>query len=126
MAKITVDIAADPEYVSGNEGEYDRWEQYLTVTLRNYFPKLIIEHLDEMPYLEDLEITQDDVEATYRVDPQAWEGYMITLYIDKARPQDQMTWVLVRTHVRQAVFDWFRSKDFTPFRMSLDIEWKED
>ncbi len=125
-AKIEVDIVVPSEFLPPDNHNYERWEQYLTRALAEYFPRLIEELCAEDSYLENLGIERSDVVATYRSDDvHVRGGYIITLYINGEEYPGQKIYVNMKTSLGHAIISWFRSKEIENFRMSPDIEWRD-
>lgn len=125
--KIEVDIVVPNEFVPPPGNDFDKWEQFLTLTLKDYFPRLIEECCDKVPYLDELDFMFENVSAHYReAEIHARGGYWITIHIKGAPEPEQRIIVNLRTELQLALLNWFRSKDLSTVRLApLDIEWHD-
>lgn len=125
--KIEVDIVVPPEFVPPPDNDFDKWEQFLTLNLADYFPRLIEECRDKVPYLDDLDFMFDNVSASYReAEVYAKGGYSITIHIKGTPEPEQLVAVNLRSELQLALLNWFRSKDLSAVRLApLGIEWHD-
>lgn len=126
MAKIEVDIVVPSKFLPPADLDFDRWEQYLTYRLVEYFPRLIEELLDDHPYLEDLDIERKDIEAKYRADDkQVRGGWWITVVIDKIPPTSERTATDLQSALQITTARWFLLKNYEGVFLSLVVKWAD-
>lgn len=97
-------------------------EQYLTDALTNYFPRLIEENLERLPFLDNFAITRDDVEAEYSERGDQEEGMAIEVNIDLRTPREAII-ARLESVLRLAVLEWLDSKEIPRQAIPVVLTW---
>lgn len=126
--KIEVDIVIPPDFAPPEGGQPDTINQFLTLKLADYFPRLIVESCIDIPYLDDLEFVIEDIKVTYRTQEfQRAGGYIITIHFWGVEQPGQQAVIHMKMELTRILFWWFESRGCENVRIApLQFEWHKN